>query len=241
MKAVFLVIIASFIALSCAPPSFEASGYVFSYGVAAYPFPIKSLTYTDDDARAVYTMFNDAGYEAHLRIDDGGEYYSGYTALPATLEQLEADIAYVAGQIEKRDTVVFYFSGHGNSISPADDYINDEPNDDWFLLYYPSYMVDTDPKAAYLSDDTLGRLLSDIPRGKVVVLIDACYSGGFIASSPYPGMWSDPYYRFNEEPFTPPSLGELIAAWNGGLGKYDVSADTALMITAAGEYERSFE
>ena len=238
---------------SCALIDFVPQGYVFSYGVSDYPGTANDLNFTDDDARSIYTMFNVAGYESHLRVNGGGGTYGGTEEAPATLMQLEADIAYAAERATTKDTIVFYFSSHGTQIQNTSDSEDDEPTDpegslfsgqaadEYVLLYYPTWELDTDPESVYLSDNTLQLLLSSIPHGKIVVIIDACYSGGFIGDSNYLDIWDDPYYQGDGDSYTVPDIDDLISSWSHSLAGYDVKAETALVLAAAGEYEESQE
>ena len=57
----------------------------------------------------------------------------------------------------------------------------------------------------------------------------------------YIDIWSDPYYVFDGDSYNIPELDDLITAWNHSLDGYDVKAETALVLSAAGEYEESFE
>lgn len=82
-----------------------------------------------------------------------------------TGDQMRQEIKklYTSG-IQKNDVTFFYFSGHGLSYEGT------------------SYLVGLDADVSTsgaISVDELRRLLDPIP-GKVVVILDSCYSGGFI-------------------------------------------------------------
>jgi hypothetical protein len=76
-----------------------------------------------------------------------------------------------------------------------------------------------------VSDDDLMRLLSYIPSRNKIVLIDACYSGGFIGDSPAP----------TEDLPRTPSLSISRTSTRRH------SLHGALVVTAAGETEASYE
>ena len=252
----------------------SVTGYVFSYGVDDYgilfqdgignSFVLNNLTYTDDDAYAVYNMFSSRGYNAYLRINDGGVYngggiYPDTVSLSAAKSQLETDIAWAAANAGSEDTVVFFFAGHGGPVNSAPGEEVKDPiwssdgtraRNDWFFLYSPSNVDYADLEDNFLSDDTLGELLESIPKGKIVVIFDSCNSGGFIGDSIYYDPWNDPVYDSSggaviNEPeinaYNPPSIGDLISSWANGLSGYDVKADVALVLAAAGEQEESLE
>jgi hypothetical protein len=74
------------------------------------------------------------------------------------------------GRVRDEDSVVLFFAGHG-SVGPGDD----------GRLHY--YLVPHDGEVAKLSqtalmDDRLEELIGNLPARQVIVILDACYSGG---------------------------------------------------------------
>lgn len=183
--------------------------YALVYGIADYNVD-PDLQYADDDAVAMDALFSSQGYEVIRRIDS-----------EATYGQLIADFDAIKSQIGKDDLFVFFFSGHGSDPTPAG---GDEPptgdaNDEGIQLNTAGDITD-------LYDDELGQLIKSIPSRKKIVIIDACYSGGFIGN----------------ELETDVSLLEAINLYTNYKGEgYDIDPRDALVISASRENEFSFE
>jgi uncharacterized caspase-like protein len=183
--------------------------YALVYGIADYNVGT-DLQYSDDDALAMGALFSSQGYEVTVRTDSA-----------ATYDQLIADFDAIKSQIGKDDLFVFFFSGHGCDPVPAG---GEEPptgdaNDEGIVLNTATDIMD-------LYDDVLGQLIKSIPSRKKIVIIDACYSGGFIGN----------------ELETETSLFEAIQLYtNYRDGSYDIDPQDALVISASGEQEFSFE
>lgn len=192
----------------------DYSQYALVYGIADY-FPFgndgdEDLDWADDDAVDMGALFSSQGYEVTVRTDSA-----------ATYNQLLADFNTIKSQAGKDDLFVFYFSGHGRDPIPAG---GDEPptgdaNDERIWL-------NTADDTKDLYDDELGQLIKSIPSRKKIVILDACYSGGFIGN----------------ELETDGSFLEAFKLYtNYKDGSYDIDPQDALVISASGEQEFSFE
>lgn len=128
-------------------------------GIADYPS--SPLPRTDEDAeriaRALRANVPEAQLDVHLLLNS-----------EATRANVERAFADVAANASADDHVVFFFSGHGTPV--ADSGPLDEPDgvDEAIVLYDGNF-----------SDDDLSRAL-DATKGKHMVAIDACFSGGFL-------------------------------------------------------------
>jgi hypothetical protein len=67
------------------------------------------------------------------------------------------------------DTFVFFYSGHGSRI-PRSEFQRSDPDalDETLELYDGS-----------ITDDDMGTILDAVPAGRIILLFDACFSGGF--------------------------------------------------------------
>ena len=141
-----------------------ATGYAVVIGVANYmnvsPLPEAIL----NDARDVAAVLKSnayCGYEprnVYLLLD--GE---------ATLERIRAAFASVAESSGPDDTVVIFFSGHGARLGNPDD-------SESALL--PIECDGQTLGTTSLSEREFSSLLRRIPAQRLLVLIDACHSGG---------------------------------------------------------------
>lgn len=167
-------------------PEDKPAGYALIYGVTEYNL-IQDLSLTRNDARAMAELFKNQGYEVLLRIDNDN-------GVPASLEQLRADIAYVESVINSDENFVFYFSGHGGrhidlyleySDPAGTEGLESDPDDEWLFLYGSLFsLAYEDWEKTAISDDMLNDLLTDIPTPRKLVVIDACNAAGFIGNSP---------------------------------------------------------
>ena len=233
-----LVLLVCCLPAGCYTASPAIRGYAIVYGISVYDGAYaegvgNNLMYADDDAIGVSELFADQGYHVIARLNSN-----------ATLENLEYDIASVAGMIDEQDSFLFYFSGHGISYTfggstiTESEPINGDSSDEWIFLHgavdYDA-LIDLD-KA--LSDDQLAEILSPIETNRKVVIIDACNSGGFIGTQcEIDGVPQD---GENGK-----SLGIIDAlttylSFQKQTG-VDIPANQAVVISAAGELELSYE
>jgi|SRR6185369_2297702 len=140
------------------------SGHALVIAVAAYPQVAPLPKVVIDDARgvaAVLTSPEHCGYDPQklaLLLDAN-----------ATLDALRRELHALANRAKADDTVVIFFSGHGARIGDA-------ANPESALV-----PVDCDPtqiSSTVLSERELSAALSRITAQRLVVLIDACHSGG---------------------------------------------------------------
>ena len=162
--------------LSCAEPDIP-QGWALIYGVESYP-PGYTLNYCVDDAEALNELLTDQGWNVRLRTDS-----------EADLAALTSDIEYLKQNMSANDRFLFYFSGHGVYLSLDGSEADDNDTDDEVIvlsgalntvLEYLRGDTSADVLGVTVSDDSLAELLSSLPTPNKTVIIDACYSGGFI-------------------------------------------------------------
>ncbi len=215
--------------------------YALVYGISAYQdnSSISNLNYTDDDARAVAEMLHSKGFEVHLRINnESGSYPYAADVDAATKQQFINDITSFAGGLGSSDLLLVYFSGHGaqglNGNTGDEDQFSDAQDE--YIVFYPD---DGQSEAEFLVSDTefFSYLRQSAPQ-KRVIMIDACNSGGFIGSEydydALPGDYSTSNSRSGDI-----MSSSLDAFFNPNTG--DIPSSEAIVITAAGEAEVSWE
>jgi len=216
-----------------------SGGYAVVYGISLYDPEYEegaentlNLTYSNDDAVSVAAMFEDANYNVLLRTDT-----------QATVENLAADIAYVSERISSNENFVFYFSGHGVGARFSGYEAGDEPagrdaNDEWIFLYGSidnGHLADID---AALSDDGLLTMIDHLPTSRRIVVLDACNSGGFIGSEAEIDLLPQNSAEDAGEGF----IDAVKKYFDGAVtGNADIPSSKALLITAAGEQEDTYE
>lgn len=134
----------------------------------------------------------------------------------ATWERIDREFRKLKNVTDPGDTVLIYWSGHGARDATADP---KRP------FYY--YLLTHDPGNRNLNEDEFGRYVQELDGRKVMVIIDACHSGGQIEGAKSPSNRSargaDPRSR-GERPTQ--FLDDVIARARS-IGQHDAAILTA--------------
>jgi hypothetical protein len=148
-----------------------AARYAVVVGIADYPGTENDLYYTDDDA----IEFRQA------LLDEGGFQAENITMLQddaATKLAIQSAITnWLASREETDDLVILFYAGHGTY---GTDTSGDESDG------YDEYLVPYDAggsPSTYIRDDELDTWLDSLDSDHVVVIVDACHSGGLIGAA----------------------------------------------------------
>ncbi len=145
------------------PSPGEGRLYGIFTGISDYGGRASNLDYTAEDAiRVRDAMIRGAG----MRPEDA----IVLTDSDATTTQLAAAIRQLAPRIGPNDQFVFFYSGHGSRVPRAGGPQITDPDglDETIELY-----------DAAITDDEFSEMLSAINAGITIVILDACFSGGF--------------------------------------------------------------
>lgn len=252
MKAWGELLLCVLILASCQTPFNGGKNVALLYGVSNYGGDVTSLLYPAADVEALAPLLNSSS---------GGVFPTvlARTDSDATRSQMQTDILSAASLVDSESLVLFYFGGHGlqgtSGSLGTDGHASIAPHDgDVLTAYNPAAMV---------TEDELRSWLAALPTQKIIVIIDACFSGGFIAS---PGgddgspQDSEAYYRELWKAFlagNAPQAGEDLSQWfqsvtsdhTGALASWKkalaagsgFAADQAQLLTAAGALEESYD
>ena len=149
------------------PPAFDRIVGVFA-GISDYGGRIGNLDYTAADA----VLVRDAMIAQGMRPEDGILLQDA----DATVAGMEAAFARIARTADERTMFVFFYSGHGGQYPTAPDRSDPDGQNESIELY-----------DAEILDDDFDRMLSGLPSSRMLVVLDACFSGGFakdVISSP---------------------------------------------------------
>ena len=152
-------------ALSSVPSTgaFGSQVYGIFAGIADYPGTDNDLDLTDQDAiRARDALLAGAGMNAE----------NAYTLLndDATAENFRAALNSINADIGADDTLVIFYSGHGDRVPRAAGPNSSDPDGmDETIELYDGPML----------DDELAALLEDSNAGTILLVMDSCFSGGF--------------------------------------------------------------
>jgi len=120
------------------------------------------LPYTAEDADRMFHHYRDYGMrpeDATLLLDD-----------KATVEAIEAGLSRLAEQATDQDTVIIFYSGHGNQVARESGFSASDPDakDETIAVY-----------DGEISDDRFAELLEPCQANTMLLMMDSCFSGGF--------------------------------------------------------------
>lgn len=216
-----------------------APRYALVYGVSKYntaysegASSVKNLTYPDNDAISMAAIFESEGYDSVLLRYTGDGDGSATSGADPTKAQLLEDISDLSS-ISSDATVVIYFSGHGTYDDTTEYFVPYEG-----ITYSGmSYSVDLDN---CVSPVDLSDALATLPTKNVIVILDTCYSGGFVDTGSATDTVSQDYTNGESE-------GSTVATAIGNFGDLLVAnaeesnATPPIVISAAGSEEESIE
>jgi hypothetical protein len=209
------------------------------YGVSLYVGGVEddgasgpNLQFCDDDADSMASLFERNGYTVLRRISGD----TNPTAEAPSETQILADLAALPPGL---DRLVVYFSGHGDWDESANEqyicpYGSVSLVDGWYQWHVDAFMS---------TDELRGALaLADVPQ--TVLILDTCFSGGFVTEGGGIDMLPPSYDpgdayggAFQASPFSyelaPPLLFRFMAAVGENPG--------TIVLSAAGAEEFSWE
>jgi hypothetical protein len=146
-------------------PATGGGGRVYGVfvGISNYGGRASNLMFTAQDAtRAHQAMVRGAA----MRESDG----IILTDQQATLANIRRAVQDIAGRAGPNDMFVFFYSGHGGRVPRRGAFQSSDPdNQDETLAFYD----------ADLSDDDMNQWLSTVRARASLLILDACFSGGF--------------------------------------------------------------
>ena len=134
--------------------------FALMVGVSDYAEGINDLPFTDEDARKLAEVLHDEG-----SLNDASVVL---TNAEATVEGVRSAFARVAAQAGPDDMFLFFFSGHGSQEPTPVSGL--EPDGKYETLV----LADGE-----MSDSELGALFASLDTRLALLVVDACFSGGF--------------------------------------------------------------
>ena len=137
-------------------------------------------TYKDDRVRDLKVCHRDAAIMAKA-MEDVGDLDGGglLTDKDATLNNIRDAFRELAQKTKAGDEVFIYWSGHGARCADESTDKEEEDGYDEFLVPYDGRTGSlTEVRKSMLLDDTFGRWVQDLDGRRVVIILDACHSGG---------------------------------------------------------------
>ncbi len=212
--------------------------YAIVYAVSDYQNKATDLPTTEFDANEFTDLLaGEQGFQVITKITND----DSFDPNDATDEHLEQDFDTVAAMVSEDDLFVFYFSGHGGftfSGSPetTENSSGSDSADECIVLVN----FDSTDLVRY-TDDQLAVQLAKIGCVKKVVIIDACFSGGLIGNELEVDM-IPPSLTDASDTGVLEELGYAVSLYANFDGiTSDITPENALVITASGEAESSYE
>ena len=138
----------------------------------------------------------------------------------ATLENIRAGFRELVASTSAGDTVLIYWAGHGSRYETGD-----SARPYCYVLLTTDF--DPDDRRTYFSDPEFGHLVQALDGRKIMVIIDACNSGGQIEGAKTASEVSAPEWRqLVRESEQPHFLGDILLRALG-IGQKDAAILTA--------------
>jgi len=156
----------------------------FGVGVQEAGSGFRSIPACTHDAREfAQLMTNRYGAEATLLLDR-----------EVTAESVRRTLSEVARKTQPKDEVILFWSGHGGQV---EDTSGDEADGlDELLVPWNGKMSDV--AGTMILDDALGRWVQDFSGCELLVILDACHSGGQ-ARNEKSISWAGDFNRFTKD------------------------------------------
>ncbi|GAG94404.1 unnamed protein product, partial [marine sediment metagenome] len=152
----------------------ETEYWALLIGISDYPGTENDLNYCDDDANDIRSaLINSQGWDPsniYTLIDSN-----------ATAQNVLDHLSMLSTNVDSTDVFLLTFSGHGTYT--VDNNADELDGWDELLVLHDGYLWDDDLETA------LGEFVTDT----IMVVLDSCYSGGFIKSTS--GFSEDPLVR----------------------------------------------
>ncbi len=209
-------------AVSCAPPELPER-HAIMVGIKNYA-TVGDLSYCDKDVEDLSALLSANGFE----IDD--PLIDGEATKDAILNAIRSSGSYPADSI-----ILFYFSGHGERTADPDG------EETAYIIPYDATLGDT---SSYISSDEFHEIFAATKSRNRIVILDSCYSGGFVPASSggldtAPGTY-DPAAGFPADyPKDPVLALETMARL--AIDSFGSEDGSYVTVTAAGSNELSWE
>jgi len=226
---------------SCELPAIDVPRYALVYGISIYDDAAAegssyNLRYADDDARAIGSLLETEGWSIYALAARGrpnGGAAEDAERPDATKARIARDFADLAETLPEGAMVFAYFSGHG--------FFDGETE---YIVPFGeiSPILDEDDYSGCISPADLRSWLAALPTDRIVVVIDTCYSGGFVSAGSAKDIAPQNYGEWDDgttpDPLTTAisNFGELLAANARASG-----TPQPIVISAAGSRELSYD
>jgi hypothetical protein len=146
---------------TAAAGSGEGRIYGVFTGISDYPGQANDLAYTAEDAHRVHDAMTRAGMRPQDAII--------LTDADATIGGVQQAFRTLSSRMGPNDTFIFFYSGHGNRVPRADFQPTDPDALDETIELYDGPVI----------DDEMSAMLAGLDVGTSILILDACFSGGF--------------------------------------------------------------
>lgn len=144
--------------------------HVFTVGVSQYPpeSGFDPLPYATGSAKAIEDFFATEGNNAKKPYASMKVWHGLYDA-DATLSAIRKNLAEMSDAMSEDDVVLLYLAGHGAVVTGQE-----------MFYFVPSDASDDEMRSTGLNTAMLAEALRNMPARRIVLIIDACQSGGAV-------------------------------------------------------------
>ncbi|MBU0953943.1 MAG: caspase family protein [Spirochaetes bacterium] len=206
----------------------EIRGYAIVFGASEYlASPLPSV---ENDATEMDILLRNQGWEVSL-----------YRDWETSKDQLQESIAEIPKAARENGMVLFYYAGHGSIYLSADPDIAPE----YYLLPVPAIIntwgyIDS---SELIAPQEIFDLLAEYNVRHPILILDSCFSGGFISETGvHDGITAD-YYPWSQDTTTDYAFAQLFAlAADATFARLSYTqSGNAVVLAAAGSLEESAE
>ncbi|HUX41210.1 MAG TPA: caspase family protein [Rectinemataceae bacterium] len=204
----------------CSMPSAPPNRYALVIGVQNYP-NVGGLSYTDADATSMYNLLSSTGWNVTILTESA-----------ATKSGIKAAIQNLGPLMGSSGSLLVYFSGHGTTIGD--------------VAYIAPWDTNISGSAidlsTVISSGELNSWMLAIPADNRIMILDSCYSGGFVddaASVDAAPANYGPLDNGTTQGYLSTAFANASDLWSKAFSA--ASDPTIMTISAAGSQELSYD
>ena len=163
-------------------PATPSNRYALVIGVQDYPGDNHDLNYPDDDASELATLLVNQGWNVKQRLIATSDLSIATDGSP-TYANIQSDIATLS--TDPNATILVYYSGHGSLVGNTTyiiPYNGLYLNGNSYTIEGITYYESSSDLTKWITPATMTTWMAAVPARHRILILDSCYSGGFVTS-----------------------------------------------------------
>lgn len=144
-------------------PTTEPERYALVFGVNDYPADYNDLSGAVNDAESIHRVLESRGFNSQV-----------FTNQNATRQAMEEEISALESQLSPGDMLLLYYAGHGIQGTIGDEY------DEFIIPALTQNAGLSEIRDQVINSRDLKTILSGLSGVEIVLIFDACNTGGFV-------------------------------------------------------------